>query len=69
MDDLKEKLPVYRTMAYTLAAIIALELIFLAAMTPAKTTFFWIMLAAIAISLLYLIVLCLKLVKELQKRS
>ena len=68
-DDDIAKFRHYRTLVYTLAFILAFEVVMLILAVPAKTTFVSVTLGAIAFLCLYLIVLCLRLIRELQKKS
>ncbi len=63
-----EKLRTYRTLTTIIAVVIAFELVMLCRMIPLKTTYHWLMLGGLALFCLYLIVLCLRLIRELRNR-
>ncbi|MDR0954307.1 MAG: hypothetical protein LBM20_02855 [Rikenellaceae bacterium] len=67
IDDTTRKFRQYRTLVYLLAFVILFEMGMLMLAVPAKTTFIWFTLAVIAFLCLYLIVLCLRLIRELQE--
>ena len=69
MDEFQQKLRSYRTLIYVLAFILFFEIIILSLQIPEKTTFTWITLLALGFLCLYLIVLCIRLVKELQDKE
>ena len=65
MDN--DKFRQYRTLVYVLGFIILFETVMLGVAIPAKTTFIWFTLGAIAFLCLYLLILCFRLIGELQK--
>ncbi len=67
MDN--DKFRQYRALVYILGFIILFETVMLSLAIPAKTTFIWLSLGALAFLSLYLLLLCLRLVKELQEKS
>jgi len=69
MFDDAEKFRYYRILIYVLAFIILFEVGMLAWAIPEKSTFIIITLSALGFLCLYLIILCLRLVKELQENS
>ncbi|MDL2230271.1 hypothetical protein LJB87_00565 [Alistipes sp. OttesenSCG-928-L06] len=69
MYDDSQKFRYYRMLVYILAFILLFEVGMLAWAIPVKTTFITITLAALGFLCLYLIVLCLRLIKELQGKS
>ena len=69
MDDNTTKFRYYKTLVYILAFIILFEVVMLALAIPVKTTFITVSLAALGFLCLYLIVLCLRLIRELQQKS
>ena len=68
MNELKENLPVYGKVAWILVVLIAVELIMLMLMIPAKSTFHWITATVIVICIIYLVRMVFLLIKELKKR-
>ena len=69
MNDDNNKFRQYRSLVYILAFIILFEVVMLILAVPAKTTFITVTLAAISFLCLYLIILCLRLIRELQQKS
>lgn len=69
MENAREKLPTIRNIVYIIAFIILFELVMLTIQIPVKTSFMWFTLSAIAVLCLYLIILCLKLIKELHPKD
>jgi hypothetical protein len=63
-----DKLRAYRTLTIVSAVMIAFTLLTLGAMIPRKTIHIWLMLGGAALFCLYLIVLCLRLIRELKER-
>lgn len=68
MNEMSEKLRAYQTLTIIIAVAIAFQLLMLGVMIPVKTTYIWIMLGGLALFSLYLIVLCLRLIRELTNR-
>ena len=69
MDNNTDKFRLHRTLVYVLAFIILFEVGMLYWAIPVRTTFITITLSAVALLCLYLIVLCLRLIRELQQNS
>lgn len=69
MDDNTTKFRYYKTLVYILAFIILFEVVMLALAIPVKTTFITVSLAAVGFLCLYLIIFCLRLIRELQQKS
>ncbi len=69
MENPNEKIRHYRTLVRVLAFILAFEVVMLVWAVPVKTNFVWGTLGVIAFVCLYLIVLCLRLIKELKDLS
>ena len=69
MNDDTQKFRHYRTLVWLLAFIIAFEVVMLFGAVPVKTTFITVSLCALAFLCFYLIVLCLRLIRELQEKS
>ncbi len=69
MENAKEKLPVLRNVVWLTAFILFFELGMLAWKTPGKSAFHWITFGVIAITAIYLVAICLKLIKELDGKS
>ena len=69
MYDESHKFRYYRILVYILAFIILFEVVMLALAIPGKTTFIVITLTALGVLCLYLIVLCLRLIRELQQNT
>ncbi|MCD7962079.1 MAG: hypothetical protein LUF90_00650 [Rikenellaceae bacterium] len=65
MDEIKDKLPAIKNIVYLLSAIIVVETALLTIMIPDKSTFHWITLTVIFISLIYLLSVCLRLIKAI----
>ena len=69
MYDDSQKFRYYRILVGILAFIILFEVGVLVWLIPVKTTFITITLSALGFLCLYLIVLCFRLIKELQENS
>jgi len=63
-----EKLHAYRTSTLVIALVIVFALTMLATTIPLKTSAIWAMIGTVGVFSLYLIVLCLRLIKELKDR-
>ena len=59
----------YRILVYVLGFIILFETVMLGLAIPIKTTFIWFTLGTLAFLCLYLLIFCLRLIKELQEKS
>lgn len=68
-ENPNEKFRLYRTLVWVLAFILFFEVAMLCWAIPAKTTFIWITLGAIAFLSLYLLVFCLRLIRELSEKQ
>ena len=66
-NELPEKLRAYRTLTVIIAVVIAFTLGMLGWMLPGGTVYIPIMLGGLALFSLYLIVLCLRLIRELKE--
>lgn len=69
MHEDTPKFRTYRTIVCLLAFIVGFEIVLLARAIPVHTTFIDLTLGALGFLCLYLIVLCLRLIGELQKNS
>ena len=59
----------YKRLVYILAFILFFEVGMLVLAIPVKTSFITVSLTAVGFLCLYLIILCLRLIKELQEKS
>ena len=69
MYDESAKFRQYRALVYALTFILLFEVGMLAWAIPERTTFIVITLSALGFLCLYLVVLCLRLIRELEKNT
>lgn len=69
MEDKNEKVPVIRNIVYIVAFILLFEIFMLIVQVPQKTTFLWVTISALGLMCAYLVILCLKLIRELDKKG
>lgn len=67
-NELSEKLRAYQTITIVIAVVIAVELLMLFRMIPVNTIYTGAILGGLVLFFLYLIVLCLRLIRELKDR-
>ena len=65
-SEILEKLGSYRTLTIVIAVVVVFELAMLFFAIPVKTKLIWISLGGLTIFFIYLIALCLRLIKELK---